>query len=226
MNNTLPELKPGDILAIGTKSPYGFCISATTFSYYSHIAVVASNSKVYEYVGGAGIKDTDIDECLNNAHTITVYKRPIELNDAQKEALKNTYNALKASQNHSKYSTLKAIYAGLLPITRNVIWSVAFGSSIWGYLTNNTAMYILTGGFLLITPAISLSQWFCRRVLQPCGVKWAQDLGGDFCSSFSIMLDAVSGGLLHRKVLKAHEPRPKDVVSACKQSSYTEHKIK
>jgi hypothetical protein len=123
---------------------------------------------------------------------------------------------LKDDKKLSEYSKVKAFYAGLLPLLRNLTWLAALLCSLWGFFANNNSMYILTMAALLITPMTTCIQFFCRRILAPCGFKWAIEANGAFCSSFVIMLDAKSGGDAYKKVLTTHEPRPVDVVNACK----------
>ncbi|CDU01948.1 membrane hypothetical protein [Vibrio coralliirubri] len=219
------NFEPGDVLAIGSKSCNGIIISLGTLSLYSHIAVVAENGMVYEYIGKKGLVKSSIEHCLKKAHTVTLFKRNPKLTADQKLLLRKHYKSARLDRSKKPYSTLRSIYSGLLPAFTNVVWLASIGAGIKGWWTGHDNIMAFSGVFTVFIGAVYLA----RRLARYCqvrGVKLAQEMKGDFCSSFVVLSDAYTGGSLYKYILTAHEPRPSDVVYAAKLSlEYTEIEI-
>jgi hypothetical protein len=214
------DIKVGDIIATGSNKATGFIISIGTLSRYTHISIAASEKSVYEYTMDNGIRESNVADCFKDVHTITIYRRRKPLNKKEMINLHNAYKKIKNHANESKYSIAKALHAGLVPITYNLALFLSLVCTILGYYIDDIELNIPTALLIVLLILLRIAKSLSRTLSKLCKSKLTQRLSGDFCSNFAVMFDALSGGNLYSGIYRAHDPRPKDVVSACKDLDY------
>jgi hypothetical protein len=216
------DIKVGDIITTGSNKANGLIISIATLSRYTHISIAASEKSVYEYTRDNGISESNVADCFKDTHTITIYRRRKPLNKKEMINLHNAYQEIKNHTNESKYSIAKALHAGLVPIAYNLSLFLLLVCTMLDYILDdinlNMSTVLLAASLIIIHMAKNISMMLSGLYKS----KLTQRLSGDFCSNFAVMLDAISGGKLYSGIYRNHDPRPKDVVSACKEFDYIE----
>lgn len=214
-------MKPGDIIGLSAN----MLIQGATLDKCSHVAIAANERQVVEMLT-SGLRKVDIEVCIKNCKSAAIYERPDGLRDFSADALLEEYKIL--SRTMTKYSFPRMIYSGLLPVARNISYSVALILLLVIYFYKAPEYAPIAITLFLFSPFIYMAQRFCSRKdrLRRLGIPefLLKDLPGEFCSSLVVDLDTKANGVIESKINRNHEPRPNDVIRACLDLKY-KHKI-
>lgn len=236
-------MKAGDIVALSNN----YFIMATTISRYSHVAIAADESYVYETTVG-GVRRVTLEKCIAGARHAYIFSAPRQFPEDDIALMAECFK----NEQHSgdQYSFVRSGYAGFQSIVDAWVFIITLGLVSWSWWTGTTQYLFFAIGCLLFYPldrlAKKCARHHCLKKLSAafrrktqdlpakyCVVKWAsvlvhkltRDLPNKFCSQTVVDLDARAGGMLFKNIFKAHEARPCDVVQACENMGYKRTKL-
>lgn len=209
------QLKTGDIIAVSANK----LIKLATLSDVSHVAIALNDEKVIEILP-SGVRKVSLQKCISDCTAAILYERPMHLAPLDAAILEEEYQ----KHNSAKYSFIRMLYSGYIPIARNFFHVAVLISLI--YIFSFNAFEYLPISILLAaySPIVWLIQKACsyKSFLEWLKIpKWLiEDLPGYFCSSLVVDFDTKAKGVIALHIIKNHEPRPNDVVKACEDLKY------
>jgi len=210
-------LKAGDVVGLSSN----IIIKVATLDNCTHVAIAINESEVVEILT-SGLRRVSLEKCVEGCSGAFLYERPDNLPKLEAEVLESEYKRLKADE--VKYSFPRMLYSGYLPISRNFFYGAALVWLVLMYFLGAINYMPLAAMFLLYPLTLYLLPHLRPKIKAlerfRC-LKWfVKDFSGEFCSSLVVYLDSKAGGTISTQIKRSHEPRPNDVVRACKALDY------
>ena len=218
------EMKAGDVVALKGS----WFVMLATVSYTSHVAIAIDENNVIEAVP-SGIRVRTLATCIADAKEAHLYSAPDVFTKEQMEEIK--IFSKKLEMEGVGYSFTRAGYSGLKYILRNFFVLLTFVNVILALIYGEADVFwwLAAASFFLGLPlsylvgmTLCVNKMIDNFKLPDCFKTGTKKR---FCSSLVLEIDEKFFKSI-KVASKITEPRPKDIVAACRRAGWKERKLK